>query len=110
MGFNDVEGHGYRRCATRWSWRVQTLDLLALHARLEGEVEVAERLHGGQARGAHRSFESTTIAERDLRAHQRLDGGGRRQRPAVEARQDRIEVLEGAGHLQVGALLRPSCR
>jgi hypothetical protein len=47
---------------------VQALDLLALHARLEAEVEIGERLHGGQARGAHGGFEPPVIAERDLRA------------------------------------------
>ena len=42
---------------------VQALDLLALEARLEGKVELRQRLHGWQARGAHGGLK-TAVAPR----------------------------------------------
>src|SRR6266566_4680272 len=47
--------------------RVQAVELLAFDRRLEAEVEVGERLHGRQTRGAHGGGEPAGIAQRDLR-------------------------------------------
>ena len=45
---------------------MQALDLLALDAGLEGEVELIERLHSRQPRGAHGGLETTVVAQHDL--------------------------------------------
>ena len=62
---------------------VQALDLLALDAGLEGEVELIERLHSRQPRGAHGGLETAVVAQHDLGVQQLLDGLGRRDRAAV---------------------------
>src|SRR2546422_137591 len=58
--------------------RMETLQLVALDARLEAEVEVGQGLHGREPGGAHGGLEPALIAERDVapqeRAH-RLAGG-----------------------------------
>ena len=81
---------------------VQALDLLALDAGLEGEVELIERLDRGQPGGTHGCPEPTVVAQRDLGAEQLLDGLGRRDRAAVDLGEDAVDGLERARHLQVG--------
>src|SRR5690348_11459757 len=44
---------------------VETLDLLALEARLKREIEIRERLRRRESRGAHRCLEPAIIAEHD---------------------------------------------
>ena len=62
---------------------MQALDLLALDAGLEGEVELIEGLHSRQPRGAHGGLEPTVVAQHDLGVQQLLNGLGRRDRAAV---------------------------
>jgi hypothetical protein len=83
---------------------VEAVDLLPLQAGLEGEVEIAEGLHGGQPGGAHRGHEASGIAERDLSAEQGFQGVGGPELPAVNASEDGVEGLERAGHLEIGEL------
>ena len=84
--------------------RVEALQLVALDARLEAEIEIGERLHGRESRGPHGGLEPPLIAERDVapeeRAH-RLPGG---ELAAVGPAQDVIQRFEGAGHLEIGEL------
>jgi hypothetical protein len=83
---------------------VEAVDLLPLEAGLEGEVEVAERLHGGEPGGAHGGDQAAGIAERDLRAEQRFEGVGGPELPAVNAGEDGVQGFQRAGHLEVGEL------
>ena len=83
---------------------MQAVDLLPLERRLEGEVEVRERLHGREPRGTHRGLEPAVVAERDLRAQEALDGHRRVEAAAVEGAEDLVQGLERAGHFQVGEL------
>ncbi len=83
---------------------VQALELIALHGRLKGEVEVVEGPHGRQARTPHRRLEATLIAERDMATEEGLHGGARRELPRINAAQNLIDRFEGAGHLAVGEL------
>ena len=62
---------------------VQALDLLALDTGLEGEIELIERLHSRQPRGAHGGLETAVVAQHDLGVQELLDGLGRRDRAAV---------------------------
>ena len=62
---------------------VQALDLLALDAGLEGEVELIEGLHSRQPRGAHGGLETTVVAQHDLGVQELLDGLGCRDRAAA---------------------------
>ena len=80
---------------------VQALDLLALDARLEGEVKLRQRLDGRQARGPHGGLQTTVVAQRDLGVEHLLDRVARRRRPAVALRQHAVEGFQCAGHLQV---------
>ena len=81
---------------------VQALDLLAPQRRLKREIEIAELLDHGQATGAHRGLQSPVVAQLNLRGQQLLDRFRRRQRAAVDARQNRVERFQGTGHAQVG--------
>ena len=80
---------------------VQALDLLALDAGLEGEVELIERLHSRQPRRAHGGLETAVVAQHDLGVQQLLDGLGRRDRAAVGVREDAVDGLQRARHLEV---------
>ena len=80
---------------------VQALDLLALDGGLEGEVELVQRLHRRQPRGAHGGLETAVVAQHDLGVQELLDGLGRRDRAAVGLREDTVDGLQRAGHLQV---------
>ena len=80
---------------------VQAVDLFALDAGLEGEVELIERLHRGQPGGAHGGFEPAVVAQRDLGAEQLLDGLGRGDRAAIDLGQDAVDGLERAGHPEI---------
>src|SRR5437763_8842115 len=79
LGRGDGEAHGQVRLPdTRGpeehhifasldeAQRVETLELVALDARLETEVEVGEGLHGREARGPHGRLQPPLIAERDV--------------------------------------------
>ena len=81
---------------------VQALDLLALEARLKGEITLPQRLDGRQARGAHRGLQPSVVAQRDLGVEHQLDRFARRHRPAVDLREHTIDRFQSAGHLQVG--------
>ena len=87
--------------AVEESQLVQALDLLALDARLEGEIKLRQRLDGRQARGAHRGLQATVVAQRDLGAQHLLDRFARRHRPAVDLGQHAVDRFQRAGHLQV---------
>ncbi len=87
--------------AVEESQLVQALDLLALEARLEGEINLRQRLDGRQARGAHRGLPATVVAQRDLGAQHLLDRVARRHRPAVALGQPAVDRFQRAGHLQV---------
>ena len=78
------------------------LDLLALDAGLEGEVERVEGVHCGQPGGAHGGLEPAVVARHDPGARQLLDGLGRRDRAAVGLGQDAVDGFQRAGPLQVG--------
>ncbi len=80
---------------------VEALNLLMLDRGLEAEVEVGERLHGGQARGAHGGLQTPIVSERDLGTEQILDGFAGGELAAIDAGEDRIEGLKGARHLEV---------
>src|SRR6266568_8993928 len=84
--------------------RVEAVDLLALERGLEGEVEVDERLHGGEARGAHRGHKTSLIAETDLRPEHRGDGLGRSEPAPIDVGEDRVQGFERPGHFQVREL------
>ena len=47
---------------------VQALDLLAFDSGLKTEIEIAERLHRGQACGAHGRLQASRVAQLDVRA------------------------------------------
>ncbi|MBA3890115.1 MAG: hypothetical protein H0X64_06260 [Gemmatimonadaceae bacterium] len=79
-------------------------ELLAFDRRLKGEVDVGERLHVREPRGAHGGVEPAMIAERDLCLQQGVQRGGGGERPAIEAGEDLIERFERPGHLEVGEL------
>ena len=81
---------------------VQALDLLALDAGLEGEVELVECLHRRQSRGTHGGLEPAVVAQHDVGVQQLLDGLGRCDRATVGLRQDAVDGLQGTGHLEVG--------
>lgn len=84
--------------------RVETLDLLPLHARLETEIEIGEGLHDGESRRAHRGLEPSCIAELNVRTEELLDRVGRADLPGVTAAENVIKRFERAGHLEVGEL------
>lgn len=84
--------------------RVQTLELLALHARLEGEVEIRERLHHRQARRAHRRLQAARIAQLNVGPEELFDRVGRAHLAGVTAAEDVVERFQGAGHFQIGQL------
>ena len=80
---------------------VQALDMLALDARLEGEVELRQRLHRRQPRRAHRRLQTVVVAQQDLGAEQLLHRFAGRDRAAVGLGQDAVHGLERTGYLQV---------
>lgn len=87
------------------SERVEALDLLALDAGLEAEVEVPERLHDRQSGTAHRRLQAPRIPERDVGAQelgQCLTGG---ELAAVDTAEDVIQGLQRPRHLEVGELV-----
>jgi hypothetical protein len=84
--------------------RMEALQLVALDRGLEAEVEVGQRLHRGQAGGAHRGLEPPLVPQGDVTPQQfghRFPG---RQLAAVAPVQDVIQGLERAGHLEIGEL------
>ena len=81
---------------------MQALDLLAFDAGLEGKIELGQRLHGGQARGAHGGLQAAVVAQHDLGLQQLLDGLAGGGAAVVGLREDIVDGLEGAGHLEVG--------
>ena len=81
---------------------MQALDLLALDARLEGEVELGQGLHRRQPRGAHGGVQAAVVAQHDLGVQQPLDRLAGGDGPAVGLRQDVVRHLKRAGHLEVG--------
>ena len=83
---------------------VKAVELLALERGLKREIKVGESLHGREARGPHGGLEAAVIAQRDVRAEQGFDGLSGLEVPAVHLGEDRVEGLEGAGHLQIGEL------
>jgi hypothetical protein len=83
---------------------METLQLIPLDARLEGEVEVRQGLHRREPGGAHGGLEPALIAEGDVAAEQRahrLAGG---ELAAVGPAQNVIKGFEGAGHFEIGEL------
>jgi hypothetical protein len=83
---------------------METLQLIPLDARLEGEVEVRQGLHRREPGGAHSGLEPALIAERDVAAEERahrLAGG---ELATVGPAQNVVEGFEGAGHLEIGEL------
>ena len=83
---------------------MQTLNLLALHARLKAEIEIGERFDDGQPRRAHRGLEAARIAQLDVRAEQLLDRVARADLAGVTAAEDVVERFERARHLEIGEL------
>src|SRR5690606_28776573 len=81
---------------------VQALDLLAPDARLEAEVEALERLDRRQSGGAHGGLEAAVVSEFDLGRQQRFDRLCAGQCPAVHAGEYRVDLLQCAGHLEIG--------
>ena len=81
---------------------MQTFDLLATYRRLEREVEIAELLDDRLAARAHRRLQPSVIAQLNLCGEELLDRFRSRERAAIDAVENRIERLEGAGHPQVG--------
>jgi hypothetical protein len=91
----------------------QVLDHLALDRALEGEVELLERLSGGEARGLDARLAAMGLARGDLGGEQRLGealiaplllagpGGELRQRPGGGRRlqgPEQVGELGGLGH------------
>src|SRR6266496_5548630 len=70
--------------------RVQAVELLAFDRRLEAEVEVGERLHGRQTRGAHGGGEPAGIAQRDLRPEERFDRFAGPEPAAIDLGEDAV--------------------
>jgi hypothetical protein len=80
---------------------VQTLDLFARDGRLEGKVELLERLDRGQARGSHRGLKPAVIAQGDLRPEhslQRFTGG---DGAAIDIGQDLVNRFQCAGEFKI---------
>ena len=85
---------------------MQALDLLALDAGLEGEVELIERLsQPAAAKSFMAELETAVVAQHDLGVQQLLDGLGRRDRAAVGVREDAVDGLQRARHLEVSPAL-----
>src|SRR5205085_10981573 len=100
----------------------ERLDPTALDARLEGEVEIAERLAGGQPRELERGADAALIARRELGFEQRIEKAVRRMR-LLRGRRDVLaqpigrvqepepeESLARAIEIDLGQLLRQGRR
>jgi hypothetical protein len=83
---------------------MQALELLAFDRRLEGEVEVGERLDHGEARGPHRRLEPPGVAQVDVGAQEPRHGLAPREFAGIAAPEDVVHRLERPGHLEVGEL------
>src|SRR4030095_11415557 len=75
---------------------VETLQLLTPERRVKREIKLGEPFDRGQPAGAHRSLQTTIVAQLDLRAEQLLDGLGCGERGTIDAGENRIERLERA--------------
>lgn len=64
---------------------VRGVDLLPVDRGLEAEVEVGQRLHGGQSAGAHGGGEAAAVAQGDLGGEELLDRLGGRRPAALHA-------------------------
>src|SRR4028119_950301 len=73
---------------------VQALDLLALEAGLEDEVEIGEGLHRGEPAASHGGLQAARVAQRDLRAQHPLDRLGRGHGAGVDPAEDRVQRLQ----------------
>jgi len=84
--------------------RMQTLNLLALHAWLKTEIKVGERFDDWQAGGAHRGLQAACVAQLDVRPQQLLNRVPGTHLARVTAPEDVIEGLERPRHLEIGEL------
>ena len=82
------------------SWaRVE--DAVALERRLEGEVVILEGLEAGQAGGYEAHLDAPALPGLELlRQEQIVDCLDSRELALLQAAQDVVEGLQGAGHLE----------
>ena len=81
---------------------VQALNLLAPDRRLEGKVELRQRLDRRQPRGPHRGLQPPVIAQADLGVEQAGDGLGDGHPAPIHLGEDRVHRLERPRQLQIG--------
>ena len=90
--------------------RVEAFDLVVFDARLEGEVEVGEGLHGREPGGAHGRLEPALIAQRDVAPEERGHRFAGGEHATVGAAEVVVEGFERPGHLEIGELARSRSR